>query len=474
MLNNRKSGLVCYLRAPKSLLCIVFFFYLLFFMISIPHGIAATSWIKTYGETTRSESAKLVIQTADGGFAIVGTADDSFGHSDAYLVKTDSSGNLQWSQTYGGSEGDSGNSIMQTSEGGFVIAGTRNEWSSNGSDVWLFKTDTSGKLLWEQTYSGSAKLAEYGYSVVQTEDGGYLVLGDLYWGSPTGGPSLIKTDSSGNIQWNRTISENNYCYSLIQTSDGGFASAGSISDDLALIKIDSSGIVRWNQTYTDERSTNAFSLIQTADGGYALAGDRGGTGTSLDQQHQDFVLVKTDSAGKMQWLKTYGVIDYEIAFSIVQTKDGGYAVAGISTVEDRSKLVNRNDYNTNWVVKTDSSGNMQWNKTYGNPDTWEKAHSVILTTDGGLVIVGEIQAQSGERLSDFWLVKTDENGNAPSDQTLPTSTVTSSPTVGSTTPNETSVPSPSVPEFPSGIIIIVLAVVLVSTIILKKKQRTKF
>jgi hypothetical protein len=390
----------------------VFLSCLLFLSILVPYGTAITGWIKTYGELARSEEANSVIQTDDGGYALLGSAGDSYGWSDACLIKTDSSGIMQWSRTYGGPNSDGGNSFIQTSDGGFVVAGTRNEWSQNGSDVWLFKTDASGDMLWEQTYSGSAKdRAEDGFCVVQTVDGGYAVLGVLYW--ETGGPALIKTDASGILLWNRTIDRGSEFRSLIQTGDEGFALAGSKSNEFYLVKTDSSGNIEWNQTYSEGYGDRAFSIIQTADGGYALAGCRGGTGSLVDERHQDFMLVKTDSVGNEEWLRTYGVIDYEIAYSVVQTKDGGYIMAGTVLVEDDSKLENPEDYNSNWVVKTDASGNVEWSRVYGSPDMWEMAHSVIQTSDNGYAVAGYIKAQNSDVPSDFWLVKIDEYGLVP-------------------------------------------------------------
>jgi hypothetical protein len=400
-------------------------------MISISLGMAAASWVKTYGEATRSESANSVIQTADGGFAIVGSAGDSFGHSDACLVKADSAGKMQWSQTYGGADSESGASVFQTSDGGYAVAGTINT-DYNGSYVWLFKTDASGTMQWKQIFNGSEVFREVnGHWVVQTKDGGYAVACDLYWDSwSESGFSLIKTDSSGNLLWNQTYGQratSSRC-AFVETSDGGFALASSMArenvrhgSDFWLIKTDSSGKMQWNQTYSDGLGDDAYSIVQTSDGGYALAGDRGGTGSLVDERHQDFMLVKTDSNGKEQWIKSYGGIDYEIPYSVVQTKDGGYALAGYSMVWDRSKLANQSDYTTNWVVKTDSLGNMQWSKTYGNPDTREIAYSIIQTTDSGYAIAGviSVRSQSGEDPDDFWLVKTDENGNVSSGQTTP-------------------------------------------------------
>jgi len=424
------------MKGHKPLIAFAIFFYLLPWISAIPLGSAATGWIQTYGGTNSDESGNSVIQTNDGGYAIVGSIGEMFNASsyDALLVKTDASGKMQWNQTYGGTESDSANSVVQTRDGGYAIAGTTGEWSASGSSIWLVKTDASGKMQWNQTYGG-----DHGYSVVQTSDGGYAI---------AGGRTIVKTDSLGNMQWNQTYESGSIC-SFVQTNDGGFALGGkrgreSVKHgvDFWLIKTDSSGNMQWNQTYYESLGDVAQSVIQTMDGGYALAGF---AGSLPNNRHQDFMLVKTDPSGRMQWTKMYGGISYELAYSVVQTTDGGYVMAGYADLwEERENLVNRKDYNTNWVVKTDSSGNIQWSKTYGSPDKWENAKSIIQTTDGGYAIVGEISLQSGEAPHDFWLVKTDENGNVQSNQLTPspgsTSTSNSTPTP---TPPASVTPSPS-------------------------------
>ena len=446
---------------PKSLLLLFLSFCLLFLIVSIPLGNAATGWTRTYGEVTRSETANWVIQTSDGGYAMVGSAGAVYGQSDAFLVKTGASGEMQWSQTYGGEYSDSGNSVLQTSDGSYVVAGTKNEGSENGSEVWLFKTDSSGNMQWEQTFIDTWPGAgPYGFCVVQSRDGGYAIAADMYFeaADEVGGFSLIKTDSSGNPQWNRTYGQRATFSksSLVQTDDDGFALATAkaregvrFGSDFWLIKTDSNGIMQWNRTYSDGLGDTAFSIVQTADNGYALAGSRGPSESLADQRHGDFMLVKTDSTGNMQWLKTYGGVDSETAYSVVQTTDGGYIMAGYSLIEDKSNPANQDDYNTNWVVKTDASGNTQWSKTYGNPDKWEIPNSIIQTTDGGYAFAGEISDQSGDAPHDFWLVKTDANGEVSS---------------------ETAGPSPTVPEFPlTGIVIMALVAIPVAAIVFKKR-----
>jgi predicted secreted protein len=182
--------------------------------------------------------------------------------------------------------------------------------------------------------------------------------------------------------------------------------------------------VGWNRTYGGTGLERAFALVQTTDGGYALAGhtDSFGAGSA------DFWLVKTDTSGNMQWNKTYGEIGVDEAEALVQTVDGGYALAGWTTI-------GAGDYDF-WLVKTDASGTVQWDKTYGGTNE-EHAYALVQTTDGGYALAG-FTASFGAGNYDFWLVKTDASG--------------------------------VVPEFPSSMILAALLVVASSAVILVKRK----
>jgi len=188
--------------------------------------------------------------------------------------------------------------------------------------------------------------------------------------------------------------------SVVQTSDGGYAMAGVTDSsgagmtDSWLIKIDSAGNMEWNQTYGGTDYDDACSVVQTFDGGYALAGCTNSSGAGGD----DFWLVKTDSAGNMEWNQTYGGPKREWAWSVVQTVDGGYAMAG----QTNSSGAGMTD---SWLIKTDSAGNMEWNKTYGGPGT-DYGYSLVQTFDGGYALAGFTNS-SGAGDHDFWLIKTD-------------------------------------------------------------------
>ena len=321
--------------------------------LCIPFSTAASGWSRTYGGKGDDEFYS-VVQTRDGGYALAGYTNSSgAGGYDFWLVKTDSSGTMQWNKTYGGPDNDAAFSVVQTNDTGYALVGITTSYGIGETNVWLVKTDSSGNMQWSQVYGGS--LNNGAYSVIQTSDGGYAIGGftDSYG---AGGYDfwLIKTDSSGNMQWNRTYggTGDDEAQCLIQTSDGGYALAGYTNSfgagsyDFWLVKTDSSGNMMWNQTYGGAGDEAANAVIQTSDGGYALAGWT----TSYGAGEADIWLVKTTSNGTMQWNKTYGGAGEDEAFSVVQTSDGGYAIAGATN------SYGAGDYD-GFLVKTDSAGN---------------------------------------------------------------------------------------------------------------------
>ena len=200
--------------------------------------------------------------------------------------------------------------------------------------------------------------------------------------------------------WNQTYggADADKAYSIVETSDGGYALAGETASygagysDFWLIKTDSSGNMQWNQTYGGLNNDIAHSLIQTADGGYALTGNTKSYGAG----NFDFWLVKTDSSGSIQWNQTYGGLNHDLAYSVVQMSDEGYAIAG----DTSSYGAGGYDF---WLVRTDSTGNMQWNQTYGGANS-DIGWSVVQTGDGGYALAG-YTASYGVGGYDFWLVK---------------------------------------------------------------------
>ena len=418
---------------------------------------SALQWSFTFG-SSKPEAAYSVIQTIDNGYAVVGYTYHSSGWCTLWIVKLDASGNKQWNQTLDDHAIESPYLLIQTSDGGYAIAGSNAYYSAGYNDFKLFKTDSSGQVQWSKTYSGGGD--ERAYSIVQSSDEGYAMAG--YTWSSSGSPTfwLVKVDSSGEEQWTQTYDYSDFSTGancVIATNDGGYALAGYVAlaegrEDFRLVKTDALGNLQWNQTYGGSDKDVAYSIVQTADGGYAFAGYSG-----IDNIRGDFYLVKTDSAGKVIWDRSYGDVYEELgAYSLVSLNDGGFALAGGLGLGDQMNAVR--DF---LLIRTDASGVQLWNQTYGGSSD-DYATSMIKTNDGAYALLGP--TESGKIL----LLKTEKLEINPittspsTTNSTPSSSLnpTQSPQETTSSPNSSSVPesSPSVPEFPNFTILVFLVI----------------
>jgi hypothetical protein len=363
---------------------------------------AASEWSRTYGGAGSDTGAGDIIQTSDGGYVISGdTASFGAGSTDYWLIKTDADGNMEWNKTYGGPLADSESAMCQTIDGGYALAGVTSSFGAGDQDFWLVKIDAAGNMLWNKTYGGSEM--DFGLAVVQTSDGGYAFAGvTMSFGAGERDAWLVKTDSAGNMQWNQTYggTDQDRVYSLVVTSDGGYALGGSTrsfgagNEDYWIVKTDAAGNMQWNKTYGGTSGDTGQYLIQTAEGGYAITGYTSSYGAG----GTDFWLVKTDFNGVMQWSQTYGGAFGDNGIHVIQTVDGGYAMIGYTS----SYGAGGTDF---WLVKADSSGNAQWNRTYGGTGG-DSGWSIIQTIDGGYALAGNT-ASFGAGSTDFYVEKTD-------------------------------------------------------------------
>lgn len=325
------------------------------------------------------DRAWSVQETSDGGYIIGGCTSFGVGRYDLWLIKTDGLGNKQWDKTFGGPQSDkvwSSNCLQQTSDGGYVIVGYTESFGNGGGtyDIWLIKTDALGNKQWDRTFGGPGN--ELGFGVRQTSDGGYVVVGV----TANGEVWLIKTDNLGNKQWDRTfggpLTDEGHC--VQQTNDGGYIitgytwSYGAGDYDVWLIKTDALGNKQWDKTFGGPLSDEGWSVQQTTDGGYIVAG----TTYSFGVGWRAAWLIKTDSNGNEQWDKIFGGTGYDGANSVALTADGGYAIAGTTYQNSFTSLA--------WLVKTDENGEEQWDKTF----SWNDARSVQQTSDGNYIITG--------------------------------------------------------------------------------------
>ncbi len=349
-----------------------------------------------------------LIQTSDGGYAIAGyTISFGAGETDVYLVKLDAHGNLQWTKTIGGPENEEGNSLIQTSDGGYVIAGYTQSFGAGDWDVYVVKLDAHGNLQWTKTIGGPE--SDWGFSLIQTSDDGYAIAGaTTSFGAGKADVYVVKLDANGNLQWTKTIGgpESDWGFSLIQTSDGGYAIAGETYSfgageaDVYVVRLDAHGNLQWTKTIGGPADETGFSLIQTSDGGYAITGAT----ISFGAGEADVYVVRLDAHGNLQWTKNIGGPGKEVGFSLVQTSDGSYAIAGST----RSFGAGKWDV---YVVKLNPDGNLQWTKTISTNNEYFSKSSLIQTSDGGYAIAGHTES-FGAGDWDIYVVKLDRNGHA--------------------------------------------------------------
>jgi len=249
----------------------------------------------------------------------------------------------QWSKVYGGDDVDAIYSIIQTIDGGYIAAGGTKSFGVGRHNMWVLKLDSNGEIEWQKTYG--LDLANNAYSIKQTSDGGYIVAGTI---SDLGDVSacLLKLDSNGNITWQRAYSKWSQFKDILQTSDGGYVAIadGYVEiDGKSVIKFDSAFNVIWVKSFQGlDVSTSLNTIQQTSDEGYIVVGQ-----TILDYSEYwyDSWVVKLNSEGDIIWEKIYQGSSDEYLYSVQQTRDGGYIVAGHVGPDA-------------WALRIDSNGNI--------------------------------------------------------------------------------------------------------------------
>lgn len=298
-----------------------------------------TLWTKTYGGTG-ADDANYVIQTSDSGYAITGVT-TSFGGKNMFLIKISETGIIRWSKIYGTGDSSSdafASAVQQTSDGGYILTGYISNYGAGMDDFYLVKTDVRGTPLWTKTYGGTKN--DDANSVEQTADGGYIIAGTTSsFGDTLGDIYLVKTNSAGDTLWTKSYGSNltdaaDMGNSVRQTSDHGYIIAGvtistSAGEFARLIKTDSTGAIQWTKLFGTNNTTSdaSFACVQkTTDGGYISAGYISNFGAGSD----DYYLVKTKANGDTLWTRTYGSKKNDDAYFVKETSDGGYIVAGLT------------------------------------------------------------------------------------------------------------------------------------------------
>ncbi len=390
------------------------------FCLCINPASAQITFEKTF-RFSADNSANDVKQTGDGGYILTGTANQlSNTSSDIFLMKTDSIGDTLWTHLYRDTAMLSGNSVAETSDGGYIMVGTKVYFTTGYSNVYLIKTDSAGMFEWSKEID--ATNYDYGYGIFQTQDGGYVFSG--FESTSSGGSSahLVKTDSSGIVLWSKTYGLNtstSYGYALHQTIDGGFILGGTgdaIGADYLLIKTDSSGNMQWQKTFGDADHDENYSVAQTLDGGFILAG------TNYDPVTFDYDVnvVKANAAGTMVWTKNYGdngAGSNQGAYAIVATSDSGFVFAGFSSGFGSNS--------GSWLTKINAAGNVIWSKATPS-NGYDAFYTLQETSDGGFIAAGSKNRNFGIS-GDIYLVKTDSNGITSCNQNV--SLVVTIPTI---------------------------------------------
>ena len=364
---------------------------------------------RAYGES-HWNWAYSVIQTSDGGYALAGyTEYPSAGGYDVLVVKLNASGAVQWAKTYGGTGNDNVYSIVNTTDGGYAVAGT--SWSfgsGSGADFFLFKLSSDGSLQWAKAYDWSNDA--YAYSVIQTSDGGYALAGKTFSSTRYDEYLVVKTGTDGALQWARIYGWSagyEAGRSIAQLSDGSYIIAGdaynmgsSIADTgVLLVKASSDGTLQWHRGYyNSDRTYLAYSLAISLPGDYVIGGIAPDPGTG----RPDFFALMVNPDATLDWAKTIGGTQHDSAFSVFRASDGGYVFAGVTNSYGAGYL----DF---MVVKLSASGNLQWARTFGSASYNDAAYSVIQMSDGTFAVAGRT-AGYGAGGQDAFILKLSSTG----------------------------------------------------------------
>lgn len=379
-------NLFCSIKKSGILLSMLFFTLNIFGQVTFE---------RYYGGIS-DEEGNSIAQTVDGGFIIAGyTESYGAGSRDLYVVRINTYGDTVWTRTFGGAGYDDAVDITSIDDSHYLIGGYTG--TGNG-DIYLVKINDIGDVIWTKTIGTTDN--DHLKKIRKSPDGGFIICGDIM-GLGDYKYLLVKTNSSGDTLWTKAY---NYgtAYSIDLTNDGGFIlgvdpfEVPYFTDDFLLVKTSADGDIEWTKTYGGPQTEVPYAVGQTSDGGYFIAGrtDSYGAGGS------DFYLLKTNSGGDSLWAKTYGGEADERAFAAIQTSDDGYLMAGYT-------FADVNQYFDFYLVKTDVNGNLQWTRVYGG--VWQEMAYGIKETEDGYAIVGYTQSY-GSGGFDMYFVKTDKNG----------------------------------------------------------------
>lgn len=409
------------------------------------------TFIKTYGGS-KNDSAQSITATMDGGYIILGYTqsndnditdkqDESF---DYWVLKFDVTDQLQWQKTYGGSLDDRGSDIIQTSDGGYAILGY--SFSNDGDatenaglqDYWLVKLDANGNISWEKSFGYQG--ADSGITMTETNDQGFLVTGilDVTASGGEGNSSrnanrhaggdywALKLDISGNLEWSHYFGGNftDTPYGVVQTNDNGYIVVGSSDSedtdissnigtyDFWVIKISESGDLVWEKSFGGSQIDEARAIVKTNDGNYIIAGDTRSSDNDVSQNKgaADLWFIKISPSGNLIWERTIGGSSFDVARAIKKSQNNGFLLSGSSRSSDMDVSENKGQ-NDAWVLKTDNNGNLLWETTVGGSNI-DFSYDVVELINGSVIAVGDTASSDGDIIenkgfTDLLIIKID-------------------------------------------------------------------
>jgi len=321
-----------------------------------------------------------------------------------FIPATDITHDAQIFKTYGGDQQDRGINLIQTQDGGFAIVGYSSSFGNAGEDVYLVRTDPNGKELWSKTYGGDSK--DNGWDLIETDDGGLLIAGFTNsFGAGKMDFYLLLTDSKGNLVWERTYGgpEDDFAWALSRSSDGGYILGGQTESygegdkDGYLVKVNSLGEEIWSQTYGGPEEDRLYSIDNGLDGGFVLTG----TTTSFGAANRNAYIIKTDESGDLVWMNVFGEDQDDVGHSIRRSGDGGYLMTGYTQSYGAANY-------DSWIMKLNESGDFIWQQIYGGPQD-DRTISGEQTSDGGFILTGYTRS-FGSIGWDIFLVRSDMSG----------------------------------------------------------------
>ena len=408
---------------------------------NLPYGTAEILWDHFYGGTSddygQSMDYTLDGNVVIAGYSQSQDGDitGNRGSYDFWILKTDPDGNMIWQRAYGGTSREYAYFIRATSDSGAIVAGYTESndgdvtGNHGGQDAWVVKLDKDGNLQWQKTYGGSK--SDVCYAVIPTIDGGYALAGcsyssdgDLTLNHGSGDYWIIKISGSGDIEWQKSLggSAYDFAHAIDQTPDGGYYLSGYArsnngdvasnygQEDMWILKLDSAGSMLWQKSYGGTGGEGATWLQTTNDGGCILTGITHSTNVDVvgNNGKHDIWVVKVDANGILQWAKCYGGSDTEDGHYVLQTSDGGYLVAGKSDSYD-GMVTDHQGFHDYWVIKLNESGSLVWEKSLGGrlPD---EPFALLEGNNGSFLVLGystpdDNNTNQHTGTTDFWLVK---------------------------------------------------------------------